>query len=160
MKNETEEDIALIWAGFDGTWDQSSRGGRHLFKGTFSSLHESPRFVSEIIVGTTGTLPVRWYKNSHLASEISPRVTCERLGRAGHGTLLPVHILPPGASSEALVTLPSVLVALKKQIHKELLHPERLRIKLRTICFSFIIHALYTTYFPKGFETAYNNRHL
>lgn len=72
----------------------------------------------------------------------------------------PVHIHPPGASSKALVTLSSVMVALKKQIHKELLHTVRLRVKLRAICFSFIIHALYTTYFPKGLETAYNNRHL
>lgn len=71
-----------------------------------------------------------------------------------------VHILPPGIPSEALVTLPLVVVALKKQIHKELPHTERLRVKLRAICFSFIIHALYTTYFPKGLETAYNNRHL
>jgi hypothetical protein len=72
----------------------------------------------------------------------------------------PVHIFPPGATLVVLVILPSVLVALKKQSHRELLHIERLREKLRTICFSFIIHASYTTYFPKGFETAYNNSHL
>lgn len=93
-----------------------------------------------------GTLAVRWHKHSHLDNEISSRP--------------PVHIFPPGASLVVLVTFPSVLVALKKQSQRELLHVKRLGVKLRTICFSFIIHAFYTTYFPKGFETVYNNSHL
>lgn len=93
-----------------------------------------------------GTLTVRWHEQSHLDSKISSGA--------------PGHIFPPASSLVVLVILPSAWVALKKQSHRELLHVESLRVKLRTICFSFIIHAFYTTYFPKGFETAYNNSHL